>query len=192
MFTIAREWGLRDNANPCFRVRRNKEIPRDDYAGEIVWKDARENAAIRAATEGDPALADSIRQFQFKDTRPKAASEITDIAGASLLLGHSKQEITKRVYRRVGAIAKPSKLNSFGTPPPKVSELLTFLRPIKNPVDLDLRGFRMWRPKPESNRRGRICNPLHNHFAIRPNIFEIQLSRSKIKSRQDDSIVASL
>ena len=159
MFTIAREWGLRDNANPCFRVRRNKEIPRDDYAGEIVWKDARENAAIRAATEGDPALADSIRQFQFKDTRPKAASEITDIAGASLLLGHSKQEITKRVYRRVGAIAKPSKLNSFGTPPPKVSELLTFLRPIKNPVDQGLRGFRIWRPKPESNRRGRICKP---------------------------------
>ncbi len=63
-------------------------------------------------------------------------------------LGHSKEGITERVYRRVGAIAKP-----------KVMEHFTFLRPIKNPVDLDLRGFRMWRPKPESNRRGRICKP---------------------------------
>ena len=53
--------------------------------------------------------AEKIAQFQFKDIRPKAASEITDISDASLLLGHSKQEITNRVYRRVGAIAKPSK-----------------------------------------------------------------------------------
>ena len=35
---------------------------------------------------------------------------------------------------------------------------------IKNPADLDLRGFRMWRPKPESNRRGRICNPSRKSF----------------------------
>ena len=26
----------------------------------------------------------------------------------------------------------------------------------------------MWRPEPESNRYRRICNPLHNHSAIRP------------------------
>lgn len=25
-----------------------------------------------------------------------------------------------------------------------------------------------WRPEPESNRRARICSPLHNHSAIRP------------------------
>ena len=36
-FTIAREWGLTAKANPCFGVRRNKEKPRDYYAGEIVW-----------------------------------------------------------------------------------------------------------------------------------------------------------
>ena len=40
-----------------------------------------------------------------------------------------------------------------------VMQHFTFLRPIKNPADLDLRGFRMWRPRPESNRRGRICKP---------------------------------
>lgn len=73
------------------------------------WDDAREKAKLRAISEGNPADAEKIAQFQFKDIRPKAASEITDIGDASLLLGHSKQEITKRVYRRVGAIAKPSK-----------------------------------------------------------------------------------
>lgn len=73
------------------------------------WDDAREKAVALAASEGRTGDAEKIRQFQFKDIRPKAASEITDIADASLLLGHSKQEITKRVYRRIGAIAQPSK-----------------------------------------------------------------------------------
>ena len=211
-FTIAREWGLTDKANPCLGVRRNKEKPRDYYAGEIVWSsvyleaaqelkdamdlayltgqrpadvlkiaatdlnngflligqgktekrlrlrledagiqsglstfidellerralsgvktstlitnssglrmsqqmlrnrwdDAREKAAIKAATNGDPALAANIRQFQFKDIRPKAASEI-ELTHASRLLGHSTEEITKKVYRRVGEIVKPTK-----------------------------------------------------------------------------------
>lgn len=73
------------------------------------WDDAREKARLKAIVEGNPSDAEKIAQFQFKDIRPKAASEITDIGDASLLLGHSKQEITNRVYRRVGAIAKPSK-----------------------------------------------------------------------------------
>lgn len=211
-FTIAREWGLTDKANPCFGVRRNKEKPRDYYAGEIVWNavyseaaqelkdamdlayltgqrpadvlkiaatdlnngfllisqgktekrlrlrledagiqsglstfiddllerralngvktstlitnssglrmsqqmlrnrwdDARESAAVKAATDGDLALATSIRQFQFKDIRPKAASEI-ELVHASRLLGHSSEEITKKVYRRVGEIVNPTK-----------------------------------------------------------------------------------
>lgn len=210
--TIAREWGLTDKANPCFGVRRNKEKPRDYYAGETVWNavyaeaaqelrdamdlayltgqrpadvlriaatdvnngflqigqgktekrlrlrledagvqsglsvfiedlqerraingirtstlitnasglrmsqqmlrnrwdDAREKAAIKAAADGDPALATSIRQFQFKDIRPKAASEI-ELTHASRLLGHSTEEMTKKVYRRVGEIVRPTK-----------------------------------------------------------------------------------
>ena len=73
------------------------------------WDDAREKARLKAISEGAQGDAEKIAQFQFKDIRPKAASEITDISDASLLLGHSKQEITNRVYRRVGAIAKPSK-----------------------------------------------------------------------------------
>jgi len=213
MFTFAREWGLTDRANPCFGLRRNKETPRDYYAGDIVWNavyaqapqelkdamdlayltgqrpadvlkasavdinngylmvgqgktekrlrirlyesnketdlcifinnlmdrraqagtrtsilitnqvglrmsynmlrnrwdEAREKAAVKAADEDNPDLATSIRQFQFRDIRPKAASEIEDIREASRLLGHSTQEMTKRVYRRVGEIVSPTK-----------------------------------------------------------------------------------
>ncbi|QHD01011.1 integrase [Pseudomonas sp. S04] len=213
IFTFAREWGLTEKANPCARLRRNKETPRDFYAGQIVWDavyaeappelkdamdlayltgqraadvlkastadlnngflmvgqgktekrlrirlhdgldasglstfldallerkamagirssslitnqaglrmsyamlrnrwdEAREKAAAKAAAEGDATLAAAIRQFQFRDIRPKAASEIDDISHASRLLGHSTQEMTKKVYRRVGEIVRPTK-----------------------------------------------------------------------------------
>lgn len=75
----------------------------------LRWDKAREKARLKAIDQGDPLLAAKIAGFQFRDIRPKAASEILDIGDASLLLGHSKQEITKRVYRRIGATAKPSK-----------------------------------------------------------------------------------
>ncbi|PSS51646.1 tyrosine-type recombinase/integrase [Pseudomonas sp. BBP2017] len=73
------------------------------------WDDAREEAVKEATACGDQALAGRISQFQFRDIRPKAASEITDVEHASLLLGHTKGDITERVYRRVGALAKPTK-----------------------------------------------------------------------------------
>ncbi|KRP58211.1 Transposase domain [Pseudomonas trivialis] len=60
------------------------------------------------ATDGDSDLAVLIRQFQFKDIRPKAASEI-ELSHASRLLGHSTAEITRKVYRRVGEIVNPTK-----------------------------------------------------------------------------------
>lgn len=75
----------------------------------LRWDKAREKAQQKAIEDGDPMLAAKISGFQFRDIRPKAASEIVDIGDASLLLGHTKQEITKRVYRRVGVTAKPSK-----------------------------------------------------------------------------------
>lgn len=62
-----------------------------------------------AADSGDQVLAGRIRQFQFCDIRPKVASEIADVEHASLLIGHTKGDITERVYRRVGALAKPTK-----------------------------------------------------------------------------------
>jgi len=38
-----------------------------------------------------------------------ARSEIEDIGHASRLLGHSKEEMTKKVYRHVGEIVNPTK-----------------------------------------------------------------------------------
>jgi integrase len=72
------------------------------------WDEAREKAAIKAGADGDSALAVLIRQFQFKDIRPKAANEI-ELTHASRLLGHTTEEMTKKVYRRVGEIVKPTK-----------------------------------------------------------------------------------
>lgn len=73
------------------------------------WDEARSNAAAKAEEVGKSGLAERIRQFQFRDIRPKAASEIEDITQASRLLGHSKEQITKTVYRRVGEIVEPTK-----------------------------------------------------------------------------------
>ena len=81
----------------------------DVYRAYLRRDKAGEEAQQNALDQGDPMLAAKIGGFQFRDIRPKAASEIADISDASLLLGHSKQEITKRVYRRIDATAKPSK-----------------------------------------------------------------------------------
>ena len=211
VFTIAREWGMTDKANPCAGVRRNKETPRDFYADSAVWDavfaqaaqelkdamqlayltgqrpadvlkisindlsdeflmvgqgktqkrlrislrheeiktklshfiddllerrslagirnsklitnagglrmssqmlrnrwdEARLKAAKQAVADDNHELAASIRQFQFRDIRPKAASEI-GLEHASRLLGHSKEEITRKVYRRIGEVVRPT------------------------------------------------------------------------------------
>ncbi|MGW7775281.1 hypothetical protein ACTWM0_20320 [Pseudomonas machongensis] len=62
-----------------------------------------------AVAAGDQALVDGISQLQFRDVRPKATSEITDVDYASLLLRHTRAYIRERVYRRVGGLAKPTK-----------------------------------------------------------------------------------
>lgn len=75
--------------------------------------EARRQAIVKAQKGNDEGVAAAIRmlqfQSQFQDIRPKAASEITDPKDASRLLGHAEEELTERVYRRVGAIDKPSK-----------------------------------------------------------------------------------
>jgi integrase len=72
--------------------------------------DKARNAAIADAKKaGDEQLAARIREFQFRDIRPKAASEIGDVQAASKLLGHTEQEITKKVYIRVGETVKPTR-----------------------------------------------------------------------------------
>lgn len=72
------------------------------------WDDARALAAQRAEEGDKPDLAAAIRAFQFRDIRPKAASE-TDLAHASKLLGHTDKQITETVYRRVGEVVMPTK-----------------------------------------------------------------------------------
>lgn len=53
-------------------------------------------------------LAERIRKFQFRDIRPKAASE-TNLEHARKLLGHTDSQITETVYRRVGEVVQPIK-----------------------------------------------------------------------------------
>ena len=72
------------------------------------FDDTRAAAAKAADEAGNADLAERIRAFQFRDIRPKAASE-TDLAHASKLLGHTKQQITETVYRRVGETVMPTK-----------------------------------------------------------------------------------
>lgn len=70
---------------------------------------ARKTAAEKAKKAGNADLALRIKAFQFRDIRPKAASEISSLDDASKLLGHTDNQITKRVYRRVGELVKPTK-----------------------------------------------------------------------------------
>lgn len=72
------------------------------------FDDARAAAARKAEEAGDTTLAASIRAFQFRDIRPKAASE-TDLQHASKLLGHTEEQITRKVYRRIGETVLPTK-----------------------------------------------------------------------------------
>ncbi|MCD2163832.1 tyrosine-type recombinase/integrase [Comamonas koreensis] len=72
------------------------------------FDEARAVAAKHASEAGSEQLAARIREFQFRDIRPKAASE-TDLDHASKLLGHTKQDITQKVYRRVGETVNPTR-----------------------------------------------------------------------------------
>ncbi|GGY56923.1 hypothetical protein [Pseudoduganella albidiflava] len=70
---------------------------------------ARVAAAAKAESAGLTDLAKRVRAFQFRDIRPKAASEIVSLDDANKLLGHSDNQITQRVYRRVGEVVKPTR-----------------------------------------------------------------------------------
>jgi integrase len=70
---------------------------------------ARIEAAAKALKDRNEGLAERIKKFQFRDIRPKAASEIASLEDASKLLGHTDKQITQKVYRRVGELVKPTK-----------------------------------------------------------------------------------
>lgn len=75
----------------------------------LRFDDARKAAVACAIEDQDRVLAEKIQQFQFRDIRPKAASEIGDLTHASRLLGHTDKRITDTVYRRVGEVVKPTR-----------------------------------------------------------------------------------
>lgn len=72
------------------------------------FDEARSTAALAADKAGAADLASRIRAFQFRDIRPKAASE-TNLEHASKLLGHTDKQITDTVYRRVGETVMPTR-----------------------------------------------------------------------------------
>lgn len=67
---------------------------------------ARDRAAQQAK---DPNLREKILAAQFRDIRPKAASDHANLADAADLLGHTQQDITRRVYRRIGKTVMPTR-----------------------------------------------------------------------------------
>lgn len=82
--------------------------PLNKWTLRTRFDEARAAAAKAAAEAGDEGMAAHIRAFQFRDIRPKAASE-TDLAHASKLLGHTDKQITRTVYQRVGETVLPTK-----------------------------------------------------------------------------------
>ena len=69
---------------------------------------ARESARRVALTAGNVDLAERIAAFQYPDIRPRAASDTT-LVHATALLGHTKAETTRRIYRRKGERVSPLK-----------------------------------------------------------------------------------
>jgi integrase len=64
--------------------------------------------ARNLAKAARPDIADKLAKFQFRDIRPKAASEI-ELQHAQTLLGHGSSALTERVYRRKGQVVGPTK-----------------------------------------------------------------------------------
>lgn len=73
----------------------------------LSFDDARDKAITIARENGDGVLAARIRKFQFRDIRPKAASENLGLGDASRPLGHTDKRITETLYRRIVEIVKP-------------------------------------------------------------------------------------
>ena len=65
------------------------------------WDDARDRAALKATTTGNPDFAKSIRQMFLRDMRSRAADLAVDLDGASKLLQHSSTALTKKHYHNV-------------------------------------------------------------------------------------------
>lgn len=100
------------NVRSLYLIATPAGVPLNRWTLRIRFDAARKAAAEVAEQDGTPegaALAERIRKFQFRDIRPRAASDIDDLAAASKLLGHTEQQITRKVYIRKGETVKPTK-----------------------------------------------------------------------------------
>jgi integrase len=73
------------------------------------FEGTRLTAAAKAEKDRNVDLALRVREFQFRDIWPKAASEIACLEDASKLLGHANKQIMQKVYRIVGELVKPTR-----------------------------------------------------------------------------------
>ena len=63
------------------------------------WDEARDKAALKAESTGNPAFGAEIRAMYLRDMRSRAADLAGDIGEATKLLQHSSQRLTERHYR---------------------------------------------------------------------------------------------
>jgi len=72
-----------------------------------MWERARERAAVKAATAGQPETAAQIRGLYLRDMRKRAANLAGDIDEAAKLLQHSSKRLTETHYRTRADRLKP-------------------------------------------------------------------------------------
>lgn len=102
---VARREALKANCVMLLVTERGKPVG----AGSLWqrWDEARERAAEKAATTGNPALAEGIRAMYLRDMRKRAADLAENLEEASKLLQHDSQALTRKHYSQ-----KPQKLRA--------------------------------------------------------------------------------
>lgn len=64
------------------------------------WDEARERAALKAETTGNPGLAEAIRAMYLRDMRKRASELAEGLDEAAQLLQHDDKALTRRHYRQ--------------------------------------------------------------------------------------------
>ncbi len=72
---MAREWGITDRPNPATGIRKNKETPRDFYAGPAIWAAVHEQAASELRDAMDLGYLTRQRPADARATR---ATDVVD------------------------------------------------------------------------------------------------------------------
>ncbi len=113
--------------------------PRNQTARTPLTFATSQNIAVAVEADkglGNTQLAARTSAFQFRDMRPKAASEIDDLNHTSSLPGHSKETRTQHIYRRVGAVANSTKRSTDAE--------ITVILNNKKPVAESTTGFYLY------------------------------------------------